>query len=68
MKYYKSIKDYDKTLIYCFNLLQICHNVLSQEKQAFIIDIIKKKSKKIKYLNYLNIVSIPFIIKIIPQK
>ena len=68
MKYYKSIKDYDKTLIYCFNLLQICHNVLSQEKQAFIIDIIKKKSKKIKYINYLNIVSIPFIIKIIPQK
>ena len=68
IKYYKSIKDYDKTILHCLTLLQICHDILSKEKQEKIINIIKKKSNKIKYINYFNAVKIPIIIKFIPQR
>ena len=67
IKYYKSIKDYDKTIIYCLDLLQICHNILPKEKQNEIINIIKKKSSKIKYINYFNVDKIPIIIKFTPK-
>ena len=67
IKYYKSIKDYDKTIIYCLDLLQICHNILPKEKQNEIINIIKKKSNKIKYINYFNVDKIPIIIKFTPK-
>ena len=68
IKYYKSIKDYDKTILHCLNLLQICHNILPQEKQNKIVNIIKKKSTKVKYINYFNVIKIPIIIKFIPQR
>ena len=68
IKYYKSIKDYDKTILHCLNLLQICHDILSKEKQEQIINIIKKKSNKVKYINYFNVVKIPVIIKFLPQR
>ena len=68
IKYYKSIKDYDKTILHCLSLLQICYDILSKEKQEKIINIIKKKSNKIKYINYINVVKIPIIIKFIPQR
>jgi len=67
IKYYRSIKDYDKTIIYCLDLLQICHNILPKEKQNEIINIIKKKSCKIKYINYFNVDKIPIIIKFTPK-
>ena len=68
IKYYKSIKDYDKTILHCLNLLQICHDILSKEKQEQIINIIKKKANKVKYINYFNVVKIPVIIKFLPQR
>ena len=68
IKYYKNIKDYDKTIIYCLDLLQICHNIISKEKQDEILGIIKKKSKKIKIINYFNVVKFPIIIKFIPER
>ena len=68
VKYYQGIKDYDKTIVYCLDLLQTCHNILSKEKQNKIINIIKKKSNKIRYINYFNVVKIPIIVKFIPQR
>ena len=65
--YYKGIKDYDKAIIYCLDLLQICHKILPKEKQSEIIKIIKKKSGKIKYINYFIADKIPVIIKLIPK-
>ena len=66
--HYKNIKDYDKTITYCLNILQICCNILPKEKQNEIINIIKKKSSKIKYINYFNVVKIPILIKFIPKR
>jgi hypothetical protein len=40
MKYYKSIKNYDKTILYSLELLQICYNILPTEKQNNLINII----------------------------
>ena len=68
IEYYKNIKDYDKTILYCLELLQMCHNILSIDKQNEIINIIKKKSRKIKYINYFNVGKLPIIIKFIPQR
>ena len=65
--HYKRIKDYDKIVIHCLDLLQICHKILPKEKQNDIIKLIKKKSNKIKYINYFNVVKIPIIIKFIPK-
>ena len=67
MKYYKSIKNYDKTILYSLELLQYCYNILPIEKQNNLINIISKKSSKIKYINSYNVVNIPIILKIIPQ-
>ena len=67
MKYYKSIKNYDKTILYSLELLQICYNILPTEKQNNLINIIQKKSSKVKYINSYNAVNIPVILKIIPQ-
>ena len=67
LKYYKGIKNYDRTILYCLELLQICNNVLTEEKQNNLIEIIKKKTYKVKYINYYNAVNIPILLKIIPQ-
>ena len=68
MKYYKNVKDYDKTILYCLELLEISNNILSEEKQKNIIYIINTKSSKTKKINYYNVVNIPVITKIIPQR
>jgi hypothetical protein len=67
MKYYKSIKNYDKTILYCLELLQVSYNELTVEKQNNLINQIQKKSSKVKYINYYNAVKIPVLFKIIPQ-
>ena len=67
MKYYKSIKNYDKTILYCLELLQTSYNLLPEEKQNQLINQIQKKSSKVKYINYYNAVNIPILYKIIPQ-
>ena len=66
MKYYKGIKNYDKTILFSLELLQICYNILPTEKQTKFINIIQKKSSKIKYINSFNVVNIPILLKIIP--
>ena len=67
MKYYKGIKNYDKTILYSLELLQACYNKLSTDKQNELINVIQKKSSKVKYINSYNVVNIPIIYKIIPQ-
>ena len=67
MKMYKGIKNYDKTILYCLELLQICYNILPEEKQENLVSIIKSKSSKVKYINYYNVVNVPILLRIIPQ-
>ena len=67
MKMYKGIKNYDKTILYCLELLQICYNILPVEKQENLVSIIKSKSSKVKYINYYNVVNVPILLRIIPQ-
>ena len=67
MKYYKGIKNYDKTILFSLELLQICYDILPIEKQTKFVNIIQKKSSKIKYINSFNSVNIPILLKIIPQ-
>ena len=67
MKYYKSIKNYDKTILYCLELLQTSYNELPIDKQNELINTIQKKSNKVKYINFYNAVNIPVLLKIIPQ-